>query len=564
MRPEIFSYLESKEKVEISLIKILYPYFKQHKIRFIIASVFLTISSMLAIFIPYLSKIAIDDALIQNKNVKLLTYLVILMAIIHITRSIFSGTTQYLFTKLNQEIMVSIKKDVFKKIMKLPFSFYDKVKSGYILSRIAEIEGLSFFFSPNLINQLIRILEFFFALFMMLYLNWKLTLIILIILPLYYLMLKPLSTGMVNITQNLLESSARLAGNLQERISGFEVIKTFGKEEKEVKNIEEAFKNISQKNLIQSIFFTIFAEFNITLTALIGLLVLWKGGMDIINGRFTLGGYIAFISYLQRLYSPIQSFAVFNLTFYPSLVSLKRLNEILSLSEEEDLGEIYFDTVKEKIEFQNIYFSYDGKNNILEDFNIEIKKGEKLIIQGPNGSGKSTIIRLLLRMYEPIQGKIFIDNIDIKKYKLSSIREKIGIVSQNIFLFDDTIRNNILYANPQASDMDIIQVLKDMELFDFFMEEFSEGLDTIIGERGLRVSGGQRKIIAFLRALLKKPEILILDEATSEIDMRIEKQIFRYINEKLKDKICIVITPKDIENINWRKIYIENGRVKNS
>lgn len=204
MRPEIFSYLESKEKVEISLIKILYPYFKQHKIRFIIASIFLTISSMLAIFIPYLSKIAIDDALIQNKNVKLLTYLVILMAIIHITRSIFSGTTQYLFTKLNQEIMVSIKKDVFKKIMKLPFSFYDKVKSGYILSRIAEIEGLSFFFSPNLINQLIRILEFFFALFMMLYLNWKLTLIILIILPLYYLMLKPLSTGMVNITQNLL------------------------------------------------------------------------------------------------------------------------------------------------------------------------------------------------------------------------------------------------------------------------------------------------------------------------------------------------------------------------
>ncbi|TYT20292.1 ABC transporter ATP-binding protein, partial [Dictyoglomus thermophilum] len=528
------------------------------------ASIFLIISSFITIPVPYLTKIVIDKVLLGSKNAKLLVNLVIIMAILHIARSVFSGITQYLFTKLNQEIIATLKSELFKKILKLPFSFYDQAQTGYLLSRIGEIEGLGFFFSSTLVSQLIRLGEFIFALFMLFYLNWKLTLIALSILPFYYLGLKPLSQRITYITKDLLESSAKLMGKVEERISGAEVIKLFATEEREAMEIEKGFKEISRKNILQSIIFTLFSEFNITLIALGGLLILWRGGLDIINGSFTLGSYIAFTSYVQRLYGPIQSLATFNFTIYPALVSLKRVTEIMEMAKEEE-GEITINKLREGISFVNVSFSYDGKNKVLENINLDIKVGEKVAIVGPNGSGKTTLIRLLLRMYKPLEGKIFIDGIDLDKIKLSSLREKIGIVSQNIFLFNDTVRNNISYANPNISDNEINNLLKEIDLYHFFMEGFPNGLDTIIGERGVKTSGGQKKIIAFLRAILKNPEILILDEATSEIDTRVEEKIFKFIKEKMKDTTCVIITPKDLpkETFINKIVYLENGKIVN-
>jgi len=562
---EDFNFLTpKKEDISLAKLKILLPYFKIHLGSFVIASIFLIISSFITIPVPYLTKIVIDKVLLGSKNAKLLVNLVIIMAILHIARSVFSGITQYLFTKLNQEIIATLKSELFKKILKLPFSFYDQAQTGYLLSRIGEIEGLGFFFSSTLVSQLIRLGEFIFALFMLFYLNWKLTLIALSILPFYYLALKPLSQRITYITKDLLESSAKLMGKVEERISGAEVIKLFATEEREAMEIEKGFKEISRKNILQSIIFTLFSEFNITLIALGGLLILWRGGLDIINGSFTLGSYIAFTSYVQRLYGPIQSLATFNFTIYPALVSLKRVTEIMEMAKEEE-GEITINKLREGISFVNVSFSYDGKNKVLENINLDIKVGEKVAIVGPNGSGKTTLIRLLLKMYKPSEGKIFIDGIDLDKIKLSSLREKIGIVSQNIFLFNDTVRNNISYANPNISDNEINNLLKEIDLYHFFMEGFPNGLDTIIGERGVKTSGGQKKIIAFLRAILKNPEILILDEATSEIDTRVEEKIFKFIKEKMKDTTCVIITPKDLpkETFINKIVYLENGKIVN-
>lgn len=564
MKEDFDFLIPKKEDISFSKLKILLPYFKIHLGNFIIASIFLIISSFITIPVPYLTKIVIDKVLLGSKNAKLLVNLVIIMAILHIARSVFSGITQYLFTKLNQEIIATLKSELFKKILKLPFSFYDQAQTGYLLSRIGEIEGLGFFFSSTLVSQLIRLGEFIFALFMLFYLNWKLTLIALSILPFYYLALKPLSQRITYITKDVLESSAKLMGKVEERISGAEVIKLFATEEREAMEIEKGFKEISRKNILQSIIFTLFSEFNITLIALGGLLILWRGGLDIINGSFTLGSYIAFTSYVQRLYGPIQSLATFNFTIYPALVSLKRVTEIMEMAKEEE-GEITINKLREGISFVNVSFSYDGKNKVLENINLDIKVGEKVAIVGPNGSGKTTLIRLLLRMYKPLEGKIFIDGIDLDKIKLSSLREKIGIVSQNIFLFNDTVRNNISYANPNISDNEINNLLKEIDLYHFFMEGFPNGLDTIIGERGVRISGGQKKVIAFLRAILKNPEILILDEATSEIDTRVEEKIFKFIKEKMKDTTCVIITPKDLpkETFINKIVYLENGKIVN-
>ncbi|MCX7720007.1 MAG: ATP-binding cassette domain-containing protein [Dictyoglomus thermophilum] len=216
------------------------------------------------------------------------------------------------------------------------------------------------------------------------------------------------------------------------------------------------------------------------------------------------------------------------------------------------------------ISFNNVVKKYE-KIFALNKTSFQVKKGEIFGYIGPNGSGKTTLIRLLLKMYKPSEGKIFIDGIDLDKIKLSSLREKIGIVSQNIFLFNDTVRNNISYANPNISDNEINNLLKEMDLYQFFMEGFPNGLDTIIGERGVKISGGQKKIIAFLRAILKNPEILILDEATSEIDTRVEEKIFKFIKEKMKDTTCVIITPKDLlkETFINKIVYLENGKIVN-
>lgn len=554
----------AKEKISSSNLKILAPYFKVHLGIFLFATLFLLISSFITIPIPYLTKIVIDNVLLGNKDVKLLVNLVVIMGVLHISRSIFSGITQYLFARLNQEILAALKSDLFKKILKLPFSFYDQSQTGYVLGRIGEVEGLGIFFSSTLVSQLIRLGEFIFALFMLFYLNWKLTLIAILILPFYYLVLKPLAEGITYVTKDILESSAKLMGKVQERISGAEVIKLFATEEREAENIEKGFKEIGRKNVLQSIIFTLFSEFNITLTALGGLLILWRGGLDILNGAFTLGSYIAFTAYVQKLYAPIQSLATFNFTLYPALVSLKRVAEIMEITKEEE-GDITINELRGNISFNNVSFSYDGKNRVLENINLEIKEGERVAIIGPNGSGKTTLIRLLLGMYKPLEGRIFIDAIDLEKVKLSSLREKIGIVSQNIFLFNDTVRNNISYSNPNISDDEVINLLKEIDLYDFFMEGFQNGLDTVIGERGVRISGGQKKVIAFLRAILKNPKVLILDEATSEIDTRIEEKIFKFIKEKMKDLTCIIITPKNLSKETFvnKVIYLEKGRIVN-
>jgi subfamily B ATP-binding cassette protein MsbA len=293
-----------------------------------------------------------------------------------------------------------------------------------------------------------------------------------------------------------------------------------------------------------------------------GFVILWFSGFDIIKGSFTIGSYLAFSAYVGKLFGPTQIFASIGLSFQPAKVALNRILEIMDLSGEDENGNgIEINSIKKEIGFENVFFSYNTKP-VLADVSFKIKRGEKIVLAGANGSGKSTIIKLILRLYKAQNGAIFIDDFNINDVSVSSLRERISIVSQNTFLFSDTIKNNILYSRPEAKETEIEEAAK-LSGASEFIETLEKGFETEIGERGTRLSGGERQKISIARAILKDSDVIIFDEATTHLDNESEKRINTLIRDKFQSKTCIIISHKilDIPEIN--KIYfIKQGKIE--
>ncbi len=293
-------------------------------------------------------------------------------------------------------------------------------------------------------------------------------------------------------------------------------------------------------------------------------MVLWYSGWKIIEGKFTIGTYIAFSAYLAKLYGPTQILATMGLTLQPAITALQRVSELFEIAEERDEGK-KVSKVRGEIEFRDVHFSYDSsKEDVLKGISFKINAGEKVLIRGPNGSGKSTIVKLILGLYKAERGEIFIDGHEISELSLSSLRERISIVSQNVFLFHDTIKNNILYSRPDAKEEELIEALRLSGAYEFVMNlsDNSDKLETWIGEGGKTLSGGERKKLSIARAILKESDIIIFDEATSELDSESEGRIEDLIKERMKGRTCIIISHKSFENHLFdRIIHLEEGRI---
>ncbi|MCP2604398.1 ABC transporter ATP-binding protein/permease [Candidatus Aminicenantes bacterium AC-708-M15] len=505
-------------------------------------------------------KYIIDDVLLA-KNIKLLNLIILLLIAIQVLRLIFSFLTNYLFSVFNQEVIVKIKKDLFQRLLRLPLSFFDKTQTGYLLSRIGEVEGLSFFFSNTFVRILIGLFEFIFCLTVLFYLNWKLTLISISILPLFYFATKYYSKNIRKLSKEVMEKSAVLSHKVQDSLSGVEVIKTFTSEERETEKIHHYLDELKQTSIKRNIVFTLSSELLSLIGALGGFLVLWYSGIGIIKGTFTIGTYIAFSAYLAKLFGPTQMMATIGLRFQPALTALERVRELMEYEAEEDKGE-KISKIKGEIGFQDVHFSYDSeREEVLKGINLKISPKDKILITGPNGSGKTTLIKLLLGLYRTKKGKILIDGKDINELSLSSLRERISIVSQNTFLFNDTIKNNILYSRPDASEEELEQAVKLSGAYEF-IKNLEDGYNTLIGERGVRLSGGERQKLSIARAILKDSDIIIFDEATTHLDRGSEKRIQKLINENFKDKTCIIVSHR-IWNIPDLKVYfMKNGKIR--
>lgn len=554
---------DTSQQFKFSTLKRLIPYIKAHWKKAAIASFLMIVVSLLAMPSPYLMKYLIDEIFVA-KNIKLLNLIIILLLVIQLIKLIFSFLTSYFFNVFNQEIMVRVKKDLFHRILRLPLSFFEKNQTGYLLSRIREVEGLRFFFSNSLIRLLIGIFEFLFSLSILFYLHWKLTLISISILPLFFFATKFYSKGLREVSREVMEKGALLSKQIQESLSGVDAVKIFTAEKRETEKIHSYLDNLKKSGIKRNIISTFSSELLSLIGTIGGLVVLWYGGLNIINGDFTIGTYIAFSAYLAKLYGPTHSLATMGLAVQPAITAMNRISEFFKLTKEEDekIKRIKLQMIKNKIEFKNVSFSYDGNKEALKNIYITINKGEKILIAGPNGSGKSTIIKLILGLYKNKHGKIFVDGHNLNRISLSSLRERISVVSQHTFLFNDTILNNIMYSRPDAKAEDIEEAARLSGAYNF-INKLDKGIETEIGEMGKNLSGGEKQKISIARAILKDTDVIILDEATSHLDSESVKRIERLLEERFQDKTCIIISPRMSKISRIDRIYVlKEGRIE--
>lgn len=553
---------EKGQKFKLASLKLLIPYIKAQWKKFAAGSILMLVVSLLALPTPYIMKYIVDD-IILAKNIKLLHLAIVLLVIIQLVKLLTSFFTSYFFNLFNQEVLVRIKKDLFHRILRLPLSFFDRTQTGYLLSRIREVEGLRFFFSTSLVRFLIGILEFVFSLAILFYLHWQLTLVSIMIIPLFYFATKFYAGGMRRVSREVMEKGAILSRQIQDSLSGVDVVKIFSAEERETNKIHLHLEDLKRSDIKQNIISTFSSEIMSLIGAIGGFVVLWFGGFSIIKGTFTIGGYIAFTGYLAKLYGPTQSVAMMGLAFQPSVTALNRVSEFFDITQEEDgrTKKITPPETIDRIEFKNVIFSY-GNKSAIKNIDFVINRRDKVLITGPNGSGKSTIIKLIIGLYEVKNGEILINTHYINDLSLSSLRERISVVSQNIFLFNDTIKNNIVYSKPEAKEDEIDKAVELSGSFDF-IKKLDLAMDTMVGESGRTISGGEKQKISIARAILKDSDVIIFDEATSHQDAHSIERIEDLIEHEFKDKICIIISHRPIKTLSLNKIIkLKDGQIE--
>ena len=524
------------------------------------------IISLLSTLSPYLLKIIVDDYILLKNYDGMQTLIMIMVAVLFL-EVVFMYLFTYYANWLGQKVIKDLRVKVFQKIIKFKMSFFDKNAVGRLVTRtVNDIETIASIFSQGLFTIIADVLKMLTVLIVMLIISWELTIVVISIFPLLIYATRVFQKTMKVAFEKVRTEVANLNSFVQERISGIKIVQVFSRESLEIKN----FQNINLKHRdawlktvwINSIFFPI-AE--ISTSICIGLLV-WYGGFKNIEGdNISLGTLFLFISMSGLLFRPLRQIADRFNTLQMGMVSTERIFKILDdNSTIQDTGTLSMNKLEGMIEFKNVTFSYIKNETVIDDISFKVNPGETLAIVGPTGSGKTTITKLITKFYEFNKGKILIDGMDLNEIKLNNIRNKVGIILQDVFLFADTIYNNISLYNDDISLKDVKKAARELEIHDF-ISSLPKGYDFNVSERGSTLSSGQRQLIAFLRVLVNNPDILILDEATSSIDSYSEDLIKNATKKITKDKTSIIIAHRlsTIESAD-KIIYMENGKILES
>ncbi|MEH7451444.1 ABC transporter ATP-binding protein [Gottfriedia acidiceleris] len=537
--------------------------------------IFLTIAIGIVKFgipliLPFLLKYVVDNIInsslpIATKSSHLIYIMLIAFGIFVIVRPPIEYFRQYYAQYIGSRILFDIRDHLFKHLQKLSLRYYANAKTGEVISRVInDVESTKDFVITGLMNVWLDLITILITVTIMLTMDVKLTLVSLIVLPFYTLAVKYFFGRLRFLTRQRSQALAVLQGFLTERIQGMQVTRSFALEDYE----SGLFKEKNGEFLDRALKHTgwnarTFTIIN-TLTDIGPLLIIGFSAYQVIHGHLTLGEMVAFVGYIDRLYDPLRRLANSSTALTQSFASMDRVFELMD--EKYDIvnrdNPIYAKKLDGQIHFNHVSFQYNPVDDeVIQDVTFQIEPGQKIALVGSSGGGKSSLVSLIPRFYDVTKGSIKIDGVDIRDFDLKSMREKIGIVLQDNFLFSDTVKSNIRYGNPSASEEEIIAAAKAANAHDFIMS-LPDGYDTLVGERGVKLSGGQKQRVAIARVFLRNPSILIFDEATSALDLENERYIQDAIHELAKNRTTIFIAHRlsTITHVD-KIVYIDQGRI---
>ena len=544
------------------MLKRFISYYKPHKKLFILDMLASLLISVIGMIYPIVTRTMLND-LIPNRNFRMIIIFGVSLLILYFIRMLLRYFVQYYGHVIGVQIQAQMRRDMFNHLQKLPYSFYDEHETGKIMSRmindLMDISELAHHGPENFFICGIMIVGSFFYLCTI---NVPLTLIIFACVPL-------LAIVSVNMRKRMKEayrlskiSVAEINGALESSITGIRVTKAFTNSTKELEKFEVGNHNFveARKKAYKAM-----GQFNSStsfITDVFNVICLMAGGVFLYRGEITFGDYSAFIVSVNLFISPVQTLISFMEQLQNGITGFERFVEIVDQPIEEDRPDARnIDKVEGDIEFEHVSFAYENGREVLKDVSFKVKKGHKLALVGPSGGGKTTMCHLLPTFYKLQKGSIKIDGIDIRDFTMESLRHHIGIVQQDVFLFNGTMKDNILYGRLDATDEEVIEAAKSANIYDYIMQ-LPDGFDTQIGERGVKLSGGQKQRLSIARVFLKNPSILILDEATSALDNTTEILIQQALDKLCEGRTTIVVahrlsTIKNADDI----AVVSNGEI---
>ncbi|MBS9523727.1 ABC transporter ATP-binding protein [Litoribacter ruber] len=555
--------VKSGEIIDTKVLKKLYQFVQPYKGRFFFL-IFLTLAlAILAPTRPLFIQIAIDDYVAMGDRDGLVRIIYLLVGLM-ILQSIVQFAHTYLSGWIGQVIIRDIRIKLYRHLLKMKLKFFDNTPIGRLVTRnISDIETLADVFSEGLAAIIGDLLQLITILGVMFYIDWKLTLVSLCTLPLLIISTYVFKEKIKVAFNDVRNAVSNLNSFLQEHITGMNIVQIFNREEREYKKFETINKEHRRAHLKSVLYYSIYFPVAEIIQAIGIGLVVWYGATGVFDMELKVGVLISFIMYLQLFFRPIRMIADRYNTLQLGVVSSSRIFKLLDSEEHIPNNGTYApEKIKGDIQLKNVWFAYNDEEYVLKDINFDVKHGETIALVGATGAGKSSIINLISRFYEINKGSILVDGTDIRDFELNTLRKHIGVVLQDVFLFSDTILNNITLGNPKITRE---QVMEAAELVGArkFIERLPGGLDYNVMERGATLSVGQRQMISFVRAMVYNPEIIILDEATSSVDTETEELIQGAIEKMMKGRTSIVIAHRLSTIIKADKIIVmHKGEIK--
>ena len=536
----------NRPKVTLGLLKRIFSYLLPYWKQMILIFVFIILSSIMMLLPSVLTGKIIDDGLI-NRNMKMLITLILVSLGVTLFANLIRVGESFLNNWIAQHITFDMRNKMYRHLQQMSQKFFTSNNQGDIITRMtSDISGVERVVTSTFTSILSNSITLVVAIIIMFKENWILATVGVLVIPLFTIPTRWAGKTRWELTQDAQECNDEVNGILNETlsVSGQLLVKLFGKEEYEFnryKNVNQRMINLNIKESMAGRWFMVIIN---TFSSVGPMLLYLVGGILMMkyNSNLTVGDITVLVALLGKMYGPVNSLLNIQVEWIRSMALFTRIFEYFDMPIEIQNKEnpITLENVEGNIEFKNVEFSYNSDRQILKDINFELKSGKSIALVGPSGSGKSTIANLIPRLYDVCNGTITLDGVDVRDLDLAWLRDKIGIVSQETYLFNGTIRENLLYAKPDATDEEIMDACKKANIEDFILSQ-EKGLDTMVGNRGLKLSGGEKQRLSIARVLLKDPVLLIFDEATASLDSISEKKIQDAINPIIDSRTSILI-----------------------